>query len=390
MRKLFLFCCLIPLVTFAQNNRNNDKDQPRNFHHQPLGAAETWDDFRDIDEVNDTLTADAYPYLSADGLRLYFVSEREGTESFYVAERTSKERPFGKPIALSTGLDTASNFSIWLDNDELESYFIARNSSSNSIASTSLFRSKRESLTADFQAAEAIKLTGAPIRDFFAGPSLSPDKRELFLFHNYFAANAIYRFSKVGDLEYEFLDSLSLPAGFNPGPGQLSKDGLKYIFSNFNDNSLYYMSRERLWYSFKQWSLTKLDGDLTKDTTVMVGLPSITADEDQIVCVHYDYNSWGGNELMIVEGRLAEDAQYLTLGASLAIYPNPAHESLRIRGNNVEFMQILGLDGKLLVQADITKSIENTIDVSNLSTGIYLIKVRDVDGQWLMNKFVKE
>jgi hypothetical protein len=56
--------------------------------------------FRDLKELNST-AVDCHPRLSADGLTLYFMSDRNGTRELFSATRTSLTSLFGAPQELS-------------------------------------------------------------------------------------------------------------------------------------------------------------------------------------------------------------------------------------------------------------------------------------------------
>ena len=58
-----------------------------------------------LDVLNDPATRDITPYLSPDGLSLYFGSNRTGDFDVYVSSRASLDGPFGAPVRID-GLST--------------------------------------------------------------------------------------------------------------------------------------------------------------------------------------------------------------------------------------------------------------------------------------------
>lgn len=60
---------------------------------------------------------------------------------------------------------------------------------------------------------------------------------------------------------------------------------------------------------------------------------------------------------------------------NMVLYPNPSNESIKINSDVYEDLnvKIYSLEGQLMQQG--TYSINNDIDVSNLSTGLYLVQV---------------
>jgi hypothetical protein len=59
------------------------------------------------------------------------------------------------------------------------------------------------------------------------------------------------------------------------------------------------------------------------------------------------------------------------------IYPNPANNNLYVNNipNNIEFINIINIEGKEVLKIKAT----NSIDISSLSKGIYVIKFNGSD-----------
>ena len=71
---------------------------------------------------------------------------------------------------------------------------------------------------------------------------------------------------------------------------------------------------------------------------------------------------------------------------NLNIYPNPAINTLHIDSENaISKVTVLSVSGKSIIT-----SMENTIDVSALSTGIYLLKIELANSQVIFDKFLKK
>lgn len=74
-------------------------------------------------------------------------------------------------------------------------------------------------------------------------------------------------------------------------------------------------------------------------------------------------------------------------GASLSLWPNPAHETLKVQAEGLQQVDLFTLDGKHIT------TVENgfeSINVSALTAGCYLLKATLKDGSVSMMKFVKE
>ena len=73
------------------------------------------------------------------------------------------------------------------------------------------------------------------------------------------------------------------------------------------------------------------------------------------------------------------------------VYPNPVCTQLTIEtiANNVQRMQLFDINGKLVQEAVLNNTV-NTVDVSNLSGGVYIIKLYNAKGQSDAYKLVKQ
>lgn len=166
-----------------------------------------------VARLNTEDEAEAYPFLSADGLRLYYTSGT-GRERIYVSERSSIDSPFADARLLSRNLP--SNLSgATLTANELEIYLFDVYRS---------YHSKRKSIKEEFPAPAVIRELGTGHRR----PSISPDGNELVALYTkdtvqHFRKNPAGIFIKKGTLDY--------PEGFTPASGQFSKDGLHYIMT---------------------------------------------------------------------------------------------------------------------------------------------------------------
>ncbi|MCE7066610.1 T9SS type A sorting domain-containing protein [Dyadobacter sp. CY326] len=80
---------------------------------------------------------------------------------------------------------------------------------------------------------------------------------------------------------------------------------------------------------------------------------------------------------------------------AIAFHPNPVVDWLTIdvsKASQLSNMKIVNKSGKIVYEAnngDLETLKENVINVKNLSTGIYVIQVRDKDGTMHSSKFVK-
>ncbi len=79
--------------------------------------------------------------------------------------------------------------------------------------------------------------------------------------------------------------------------------------------------------------------------------------------------------------------------SGLSLFPNPCKTNLSVTNHSdiqIQSWQIIGLDGKILLESKSVYSQHFNIDVSQLPSGVYLMKLIRADGAWRGKKFLKE
>ena len=135
---------------------------------------------------------------------------------------------------------------------------------------------------------------------------------------------------------------------------------------------------------FANYGLTSREGGGVALSGWMIENLSGYYETKTIYSVIFDNETWSANEIS------AEDRQYLC-------YPNPTKDRLNISfsgDNNCRSVEIYSIDGRLVETfpetSPETSSHLTTIDISNLTTGIYMIKVRMTDGSEFTDRIVKQ
>jgi hypothetical protein len=73
---------------------------------------------------------------------------------------------------------------------------------------------------------------------------------------------------------------------------------------------------------------------------------------------------------------------------NIVIYPNPVSDILQISSEtSIDNYKIMNIQGALLKEG---KPIENTIDVSNLSSGLYFLQMKLEDGDEQIQRVIKK
>ena len=173
--------------------------------------------------VNKPDVCEGYPYLSADGLRLYFTTDREGGFGrLYFCSRNSIEGNFGAPKPLSKNLPDG-HYAATLTGDELTIYTSYKGE---------IYTAKRRSLSDQF--GKPIIVEGLEEGRKYA-PSVSQDGNELIIIYDATPVDDLndvaihYRKNASGNF-IEF-NRLHAPGNIDIDPGQFSKDGLSFYAS---------------------------------------------------------------------------------------------------------------------------------------------------------------
>jgi hypothetical protein len=191
-------------------------------------------------------STDGTPELSADGLSLYFFSQRfggVGTRDLYVATRASTAFQFGSVTELSSLNSLQRDDRPWLSPDELSIYF----SSQRASFTDDLWRATRSARTEAFGAATSVVELNSSGND--AGASLTPDGK-LVLFASDRAGGVggmdIYRATRTSTSSpFSTPEPVSeLNSSADDFDVQLSADGQEVFFAS-NRNSVNY----RIWRS---------------------------------------------------------------------------------------------------------------------------------------------
>jgi len=71
---------------------------------------------------------------------------------------------------------------------------------------------------------------------------------------------------------------------------------------------------------------------------------------------------------------------------AVKLFPNPTSSVLNIDGMEIKTVQVYSADGKLIH----VKTNNNVVDTRSLSTGTYIIRLTDVEGNVVLRKFIKK
>ena len=149
-----------------------------------------------------------------------------------------------------------------------------------------------------------------------------------------------------------------------------------------------------------QWKgLKRLNSDGSVDSTVFGvfknGFPEgivykILQQSDGKILVggsFYTYSSTQSRSLIRLNGSYSLGVDTFNETNDFKIYPNPTNDLININSNNnhsFTSVKVYDLSGKMLIESS-----DNKISVSNLSSGVYLLRIMTESGE-LTKKFIKE
>lgn len=325
---------------------------------------------RSLNEINDGNLADAYPWISPDGLRIYYTKEFSDRQELVYTERKDYQSDFSAPVIVPTG-DIIPT-SCWLSENELTAYVTDI---------YDLYFCRRTSRTSEFETPIKINLEGAPSYSFLSGASLDGSQNELIISLKESSGEhcKMAKFKRNSNFSFSFEKYIVLPLGLIPELGQFSKDGLSLCFSIKDKDGLakfYSLARTHIQENFDLNSFNEMNG-LNKYVG-LIGQPSISSNMEWFVAVSNTGGFWQQNDLFIAQREFFTgfDKQFQPL--NLKVYPNPTSGKVYIACGmsnvRIEIFSVLGqqIDRFISSSALVNYEIEEE--------GVYLIRVFTEDG----------
>ena len=164
----------------------------------------------------------------------------------------------------------------------------------------------------------------------------------------------------------------------SPNPCANNESGFTALPGGFCDTTQWFTNLHLtgVWWTSNEY-------DLLNSWSINVNLNCCGAYEN------YFYKK-GGVSIRCIKNSTNEIKDENNTGNYIHIYPTPATDRIVIDYSNIQisFVSIYNIVGELLLQQDLTKN-KNEIDISNLSKGIYIIRL--VGNNWTgLKKIIKE
>jgi hypothetical protein len=347
-------------------------------YFNPVDLTEySYDTVRELTEIN-TPYADAHPWISPDGLRLYYTSDFY-INQLVVTERADINSYFGTPTILP--IPNNWGVSYWLSADELDLYF-ADGWYDN------LWYSHRNATDLPFSTPWPLDLIGIGEPDYISAQSLNSEQTELFVHIYEGDSSKILQFSILDWLLFHYERTLPAPPGFSLIGGQLSRDDLTY-FTGAKDTAgkynLYQMTRATPSDTFDISTFQLIDG--INDTSVFNVFPSMSDNLEWVAFNRAPTGNWEDIDLYLAhDGILTSVFNPADLPAQAIPYPVPASESVNIRLCSPPGFQatlaVYSLDGELIQESRLNPS-ERLIrlNTSHWNDGFYVYQLSIPDGK---------
>lgn len=139
-----------------------------------IGEDGPFANIRPLDEINDKELSDSYPWLSHDGLRIYFTKQKGSEITIHSAARNSVSEKFSQPKKLDIALPKISNnLSCFLSADETEIFILSGDK---------IYTATRDNLFAKFTA--PVEISQANDNGYMSGITMTQDNAEMFVFNS--------------------------------------------------------------------------------------------------------------------------------------------------------------------------------------------------------------
>jgi hypothetical protein len=329
-----------------------------------------FENVRSLNEINDDHLADAYPWISSDGLRIYYTKEFSDRNELVATERKDYDSDFSVPFIVPTG--DVRPTSCWLSENELSVYISDIND---------LYYLKRTGTSSDFELPIKINLNGAPNYTSLTGPSLNESQDELFISLMEVGEKnwKIARFIRSSERSFLFEKYIELPLDLIPVIGQLTNDGLSFCVSvkdNEGYSKFYRLSRTSFKGDFNLNSFQEVIG--LNQYGGLIGQPSISSNMEWLVGVQNSVGWWQDNDLFIAHQDVFTQMDEHSLSLNLKVYPNPSSGSINIvcgeANVRVEIFSVLGR------QIDSFTSSSALVNYQIEEEGMYMIHVYTAHG----------
>ncbi|MEO1263099.1 MAG: T9SS type A sorting domain-containing protein [Bacteroidota bacterium] len=355
-----------------------------------------FDEIRYLTELNGFNIGTGYPWISDDGLRIYFVLEPFGGSSSLIlhAERPNLQASFTNMQTLPINIPDTYNISPWLTNDELTIYYSTLEFGGGVVSP--LYRATRSSIDEDFGAPAIVELEGTPTLNFLASASFTADASQLYLFTSDGGSNkAILYYEQTDSNTYEYIETLQLPVGLEAAPCKLSRDGLS-LYAGLTPvngrNQLYVFKRDSQNEQFS--NLFFLENNQLNPSSFYNRQPAVGCGGDCIAFTRGNADTFSANDLWLASREPTASQNIFRPAVEAAIYPNPAVNFIKFDFEVPEKytglrLLVFNANGQLVAESELPNT-PNVFDleVTGFHSGSYFYQLRGGELLLMAGKFL--
>ena len=342
-----------------------DANQYQPFKLNNMLSTASFDSVRYLDEVNDSTAADAFPWISANGCRLYY-THANLTNSLFLSERINVNLPWTIPVNLNV---TGTSFT--LSRNELELFACEGNG---------IVHYERVNSISPFTNPQILTMNLPVMPSFYRSLSFDSAGTQMFVYAFYSGGAKLIEMTKLNQFTYDFVREITFPAGFTSTNGRISNDGLTFYLSMTPVTSLSNlgrMERASLADTFNA-STAQIIPELFDSSNYSVQ-PSASQNDEWLVYAKAVNNIWSETNLFIASktGVINSVSENMKLYAS--VFPNPAscfvNFKFNSKNNTTCQLNVYSLDGRLLISNTISNSNQVEIDAKELNSGLYFFSL---------------
>lgn len=324
-----------------------------------------YDQGRLLDELNVPNRGDGYPWLSADGLRLYYTKEVEPTVNrIFVSHRATVNDQFAPGTSITMFVDAVGG---WLSQDELVMWFTTGDL---------LVRSTRADAIANFVGATYLTRVGGT-QYAIVSPTLTPDGAQLFIA----SIGGVEYYERTGPNEYTFMGDFA--SEFGPYIScKLDTTGLVlYIQGDIGSgySRPIRMTRATLQDSFGDPHY--FAGDVFSGNYHWIH-SFFSQDETTLLMARATF-FWSGNELYMAKGFNTTSIEENWVPVPV-IWPNPTSHAIHVQPpasiGKTPYVRIFDMQGRCVSETPFAQY-ASTIDVSMMPAGHYRAQIIGELGQ---------
>ncbi len=145
------------------------------------------------------------------------------------------------------------------------------------------------------------------------------------------------------------------------------------------------------WTAMPNITIDTHDGSSTEVIQVISNADISSLTQDAYVAFRYYVNAAGPTRWTVdsfkISAQNTANISDMAFRSSISLYPNPMNDELTIKSDStIDYISIYNLLGELILDKNKT----NTLDVSELNSGVYLIKIVNQFNQIAFKKIIKE